>query len=55
MLKWAFVFLLVAIVAAFGEVAPLGSANQAAAKALCFGSLALFVVLVGLGVRSRRT
>jgi uncharacterized membrane protein YtjA (UPF0391 family) len=55
MLKWALLCLVVAIVAAFGQTAPLDSATQSAAKVLCFGSLALFVLLVGLGGRSRRT
>ena len=55
MLKWAFFCLLVAIVAAFGQTQILDSATQAAAKVLCFGSLALFVVFIGLGGHSRRT
>jgi uncharacterized membrane protein YtjA (UPF0391 family) len=55
MLKWAFVYLVIAVFAAFGQMAPLDSATQAAAKVLCFGCLALFVLFVGLGGYSRRT
>ncbi len=55
MLKWALLFLVMAVVAAFGQTAPTHSAAQEAAKVLCYGSLALFVLCVGLGGRSRRT
>jgi uncharacterized membrane protein YtjA (UPF0391 family) len=55
MLKWALIFLIMAIAAAFGQTAPLDGATQAAAKVLCFGSLAMFVLFVGLGSHSRRT
>jgi uncharacterized membrane protein YtjA (UPF0391 family) len=55
MLKWALLCLVVAIVAAFGQTAPIDGATQAAAKVLCYGSLALFVVLVGLRSHSRRS
>ena len=55
MLKWALLFLIMAIAAAFGQSAPLDSATQAAAKVLCFGCLAMFVLFIGLGSHSRRT
>ncbi len=55
MLKWALVCFLIAIAAAFSQTAFFDSSTQAAAKVLCFGSLALFVVFVGLGGTSRRT
>ena len=55
MLKWALLCFLVAIAAAFAQAPGLDYPVQAAAKALCYVSLALFVVLVGLGGHSRRT
>lgn len=55
MLKWALLCLLVAIAAAFGQTAPLDASTQGAAKVLCYGALALFVLFVGLGGHSRRT
>jgi len=55
MLKWALLFLAIAILAAFGQTASLDSVTQAAAKAVCFGSLAMFVLFVGLGSHARRT
>jgi uncharacterized membrane protein YtjA (UPF0391 family) len=48
MLKWALLCILVAIAAAFGQTLFPDSAAQGAAKVLCYGSLALFVVFVGL-------
>ena len=54
MLKWALLFLALAIVAAVAPTAGLNGAAQSAAKVLCFASLALFVVIVGLGGASRR-
>jgi uncharacterized membrane protein YtjA (UPF0391 family) len=55
MLKWALLFFLMAVAAAFGQAALVDDATQAAAKVLCFGSLAMFVLFVGLGSHSRRT
>jgi uncharacterized membrane protein YtjA (UPF0391 family) len=55
MLKWAFLCFLVAVAAALGETALSDPSTQAAAKVLCYGSLALFVVFVGLVGASRRT
>ncbi len=55
MLKWALLCFLVAIAAAFGQATPLDASTQGVAKVLCYGSLALFVVLVGVGGTSRRT
>ena len=49
MLKWALLCLLTAIVAALAPAAGLAAPAQSAAKVLCFASLALFVVFVGLG------
>ena len=54
MLKWALLFLALAIAAALAPMAGLNSTVQSAAKALCFASLALFVVTVALGGTSRR-
>jgi uncharacterized membrane protein YtjA (UPF0391 family) len=54
MLKWALLFLALAIAAALAPTAGLNGAEQSAAKVLCFASLALFVVMVGLGGASRR-
>jgi uncharacterized membrane protein YtjA (UPF0391 family) len=55
MLKWALLCFLIAIAAAFGQTVLLDSSTQAAAKVLCYGALALFVVFVGLGGTRRRT
>jgi uncharacterized membrane protein YtjA (UPF0391 family) len=55
MLKWALLCFLVAVAAAFSQTAFVDASSQAAAKVLCYASLALFVVLVGLGGTSRRT
>jgi uncharacterized membrane protein YtjA (UPF0391 family) len=49
MLKWAFLCFLVAIAAAFGQTVFVDSAAQGFAKILCYASLAMFVVLVGIG------
>jgi uncharacterized membrane protein YtjA (UPF0391 family) len=54
MLKWALLCFLAAVAAAFGENALPDAAAQGAAKVLCFGALALFVLFVGLGGTSRR-
>ena len=50
MLKWALLFLVMAIAAALAPTAGLDAPAQGAAKVLCFAALALFVVFVGLGV-----
>jgi uncharacterized membrane protein YtjA (UPF0391 family) len=55
MWKWALLCLFVAVFTAFAQTAGLDTATQSVAKVLCFGSLALFVVFVGLGGISRRT
>jgi uncharacterized membrane protein YtjA (UPF0391 family) len=55
MLKWALLCLLVAIATAFGQTALLDETTREAAKVLCYGALALFVVFVGLGGTRRRT
>ena len=55
MLKWALLCLLVAVAAALGQTLLLDDSTQGAAKVLCYGSLALFVVFVGLGGTRRRT
>ena len=55
MLKWAWLCLVVAVAAFFGQTALLSAAAQGAAKVLCYIALALFVLLVGLGGTSRRT
>jgi uncharacterized membrane protein YtjA (UPF0391 family) len=55
MLRWALLCFLVAVIAAFGQTALLDSTTQAAAKVLCYVSLVLFVVFVGLGGTRRRT
>ena len=54
MLKWAALFLALAIAAALTGGAGLNEATQGAAKVLCFAALALFVVFVGVGGISRR-
>lgn len=50
MLKWALLFLAMAIAAAFAPATGLDGLAQGSAKVLCFAALALFVVFVGLGV-----
>jgi uncharacterized membrane protein YtjA (UPF0391 family) len=57
MLKWALLCFLVAIAAAFGQTVFPDSASQGAAKFVCYASLAMFVVLVGIsgGGHSHRT
>lgn len=54
MLKWALLFLVMAIAAALAPVTGLDGPAQGAAKVLCFAALALFVVFVGLGVTAPR-
>jgi uncharacterized membrane protein YtjA (UPF0391 family) len=55
MLKWALLFLAMAIAAALAPmVGALDGPAQGAAKVLCFAALALFVVFVGLGVTAPR-
>lgn len=54
MLKWALLCFVLAIAAAMAPGVGLDGADQSAAKVLCFASLALFVVFVGLGGTSRR-
>ena len=54
MLKWALLSLIVAVFAAFAQTAVVDSASQTLAKVLCYGSLTLFVLFVGLGGVSRR-
>lgn len=54
MLKWALLCFLVAIAAAFGQSGFVDASAQDAAKVLCYGALALFVVFTGLGGTSRR-
>ena len=48
MLKWALLCFLVAVASAFGQTVFADSAAQGAAKVLCYLSLAMFVVLVGI-------
>ncbi len=54
MLKWALLFLALAIAAALAPMTGLDGPAQGAAKVLCFAALALFVVFVGLGVTTSR-
>jgi uncharacterized membrane protein YtjA (UPF0391 family) len=54
MLKWALLCFLMAVAAAFGQTALSDASTQGAAKVLCYVSLVLFVVFVGLvGTRRR--
>ncbi len=55
MLKWALLFLALAIAAALAGRTGLDGPFLAAAKVLCFAALALFVVFVGVGGAARRT
>jgi uncharacterized membrane protein YtjA (UPF0391 family) len=54
MLKWALLFLAMAIAAALAPLSGLDGPAQGAAKVLCFAALALFVVFVGVSGASRR-
>jgi hypothetical protein len=57
MLKWALMFLAVAVASALAQVVGAQGVGLIAARVLCLGSLALFVLCVGFGVggTSRRT
>jgi uncharacterized membrane protein YtjA (UPF0391 family) len=54
MLKWALIFLIVAMGAVIAGSVGLDGPAMGLAKALCFSALILFVVLVGVGGASRR-
>lgn len=54
MLKWALLCFVMAVAAALAPAAGLDEPAQSAAKVLCFASLALFVVFVGIGGAHRR-
>jgi hypothetical protein len=57
MLKWALMFLAVAVASALAQVIGAQGVGLIAARVLCLGSLAMFVLCVGFGVggTSRRT
>jgi uncharacterized membrane protein YtjA (UPF0391 family) len=55
MLKWALMFLAVALAAALAQVVGAEGAGLIAARVLCFVALAMFVLCVGFGGTSRRT
>jgi uncharacterized membrane protein YtjA (UPF0391 family) len=54
MLKWALMFLILAMAAVIAGTVGLDGPAMGLAKALCFAGLVLFVVLVGVGGASRR-
>jgi uncharacterized membrane protein YtjA (UPF0391 family) len=55
MLKWALMFLAVAVAAALAQVVGVDGVSLIAARVVCLGALAMFVVCVGFGGTSRRT
>jgi len=55
MLKWALMFLAVALAAALAQVVGAQGVGLIVARVLCLVSLAMFVVCVGFGGTSRRT
>ena len=55
MLKWALMFLAVAVASALAQAVGATGAGLIAARVLLLVSLAMFVVCVGFGGMSRRT
>jgi len=55
MLKWALMFLAVAVASALAQVVGAEGIGLVAARVVCVGALAMFVVCIGFGGTSRRT